>query len=290
MYKYFMGKRSNLKDRKDGVPIVIAIDEFTSKSLNTWLDKYLIDFDLFIERLKFVLKMEVVSINFEDQNNFICRLEDNRIIFLNLLHEVEPKCTIHVGNNEYVLCLKGDLIIEKRYEEDGKNRFGEDYSTYLREIFVGNSDVLISIKFIENHEGLYEKIKEHIDELDDWMNIKSSLTWLYSLNTRISSFILTLSGHGDKVIGLEKVEVENNQIVKYTILDEEDEYTIENDGSWKARHDELIIEYDAFERKRTIVVSPNQFQNLFFISDINKNIDILIKVIRELNELMRKIA
>ena len=103
MYKYFMGKHSNLKNRTEKLPIVIEIDELASRLLNFWLDKYCLDFDRFVEGAKIILKDEIEKIMYESQDGLALYLENGRTCFLILMNDDVPRCTLHVNNDEFTL-------------------------------------------------------------------------------------------------------------------------------------------------------------------------------------------
>lgn len=294
MYKYFIGRRNNYKERKEEEPLVIEADELASIELNQWLDNYRLDLDFFIDRIKIVLKSEIIKIYYESSKNIIFYLENQKIAFVNLKSDFLPRCKICIDNDEFVLCFMGDNVIEKCFEEENKIRYGADFTQITQEISLGNNREYISIKFEDEQGDIYNTIKKNINLLKRWNNIKEILKWLCSLDTNLSTFVLCLSSVDENGLKLIRLDVEYNKLIKYTIVDSKDEYWVELDGSWYAKCDEVIFKYEAENRKKTIFISSNIIYNFSkieeFVDSVNEYIEKMLRMVKDLNDLLIKLA
>lgn len=294
MYKYFMGKDSNYNSRNENTPIVIAVDELSNIEIDKWLDRYLLDFDIMIERLKSVLKGEIIKINFIDKDYYVCFLENGKTIFLNLLYESEPKCIVHIDNDEFVINFVSEVFLESCCEQIEKFKVGLKNSLYKKEIFMGNEKTMISINILDDYEELYPSIKENIDKLNNWNSIPIILYWLYSFCYKAFTFTLTITSIDCEKFESEKIEVEKDKVLEYGITEDDIGYSVEIDGSWYAKSNEILAKYDSYSREKYIMVLPSQEDNsLFatkFILSMNKQIELLMKILKKLNDLVERLV
>ena len=102
VYQFFMGNRCNIHTKQLNEPTVIEVEKTTSKEINRWLDKYEIDFDVFIKAIIFIAKKEIEKIELEDTHIFKIVFVGKEEATIEFLISEYPKCKLCIRRNEYV--------------------------------------------------------------------------------------------------------------------------------------------------------------------------------------------
>lgn len=269
MYKYFMGKISNLKTRALDTPIVIAVDNNASKLINSWIDYYSVDFDVFIDGVKQVFEVDIEKIRLESKGTLLIRLEDGRAAFIELLREKEPKCVIHIEKNKYTFNYK-TFEIEKFYEEIDDLICSFDKSKCPIEFYARIDEYVICIKYFDIIAEVYEKLKKNIFELENWDNIIEVISWINSLDLGVFTYSITVYDLEQSNDYLMKLDVNENKVMKFTTLDEHDEVYVESNGDWAIKHEDVLIKYDDANKKRCFFIPKDKAQNVDAMNQLLK--------------------
>ena len=295
MYKYFMGRQSNLKNRTSDVPIVIATDSKTSSFIDSWLDGYKVDFDKFIDCIKLVIKIDICRINLADYNCLVLYLEDGKIAFLDVYNEDEPRCTLHFNDSdEFELNLNGDIVVEEIFEETKNMRFGAKYLEFTQELFASKNKSVIRLSCDSNNCSLYEMIKQNIENLDNWESICEVINFVHSLDKTLSTFTISLASYDDE-FQLVNLDVEDGTVTKYIVSNDSEFYEVESDGGWRAKIDDILVKFDIESKTSCVFVTPKSIPKLkesfsqIMISILEK-VSSMFEIIRYLDSTIADIA
>ena len=247
VYQYFIGKRSNLRTKSPEQPIVIEVDSIATSKIEHWLDKYSIDFDVLVNAMKSILRVEPEKFTWEDVQNFVVHLEDGTLAFAEMLEQDGAKLELHVEEDEYTFCLGEDYFVESCIQQVENMKFGADVNE--KSIYIANENTLLCISTDTDLEELYSEAKRNIEELEIWDNLACVMCWIRGLPVAISTYDLAIISNDGKHLGTVKLKVVNERIVKYVHINEFGEYRVYSDASWYATFHDFTFRYDTQEKK-----------------------------------------
>ena len=83
-------------------------------------------------------------------------------------------------------------------------------------------------------------------------------------------------------------------MLEYGITEDDIGYSVEIDGSWCAKSNEILAKYDSYTRKKYIMLLHSSEKNTMnaveFILSMNEQIEILMKLLKKLNDIVEKLV
>ena len=247
MYKYYMGCKSNLSTKNKNTPTVIEVESYSAKIIQEWMDKYGIDFDELMDAVISITHSEIQKIMLEDTQFFRLILTNQQIAFLELLLLEKPKCKLCIEKNEYVFYIQNGILMEKCAQLINNIQFVAD--AIENKIMIGNKPTFISINLERFNTQLYSYVKKYIDELESWDMIAKVMEWIYLLPVDINSYDLTIVSMNERLMGMQKVCIDHNRIVRYVHINPLGEFQVDCDGTWKAEYNGCKFQYDLLYKK-----------------------------------------
>lgn len=252
MYRYFMGKKSNLHTRSTTDPVVVAVERNAQRVLDEWLHRYRLDFDNMMLVLEAMLQRSVVKIGWEDAKNLILYPEESSLLFASLLEEEEPRILLKVHDDEYLVRLGELPEVESCYQTMRGYRLG--YEKKNNRIFFSREGTSIILDMEQFDRRVYEAIKKKLHELDEWSNLLSLVLFVKGLGVGLCSYELLLLERDEKSLESVKLFVIQNEIFRYNFGNGSGQYTVDNDGCWEVTYAGVTFKYCSINKKCNIYV------------------------------------
>ena len=246
MYQFFMGNRCNIHTKQLNEPTVIEVEKTTSKEINRWLDKYEIDFDVFIKAIIFIAKKEIEKIELEDTHIFKIVFVGKEEATIEFLISEYPKCKLCIRRNEYVFYLKEGLQMESCLQVKNNIKFGAN--AVENKIELGNKNTYLCLCLDKFNEQLYFSVQKHINELESWDNIAAVMCWIKSLPVVLPSYDLSIISIDEGYLGTVKISVIHDRIFRYVHINQTGNFQVDYDGAWEAKYHGFYFKYNLYEK------------------------------------------
>ena len=271
MYKYFFGKKSNLKTKKSTDPLVIKASSQVINEIDKWLLHYSIDSDLFFDFICTVCNSTITKITIDDTQIFKFYFEDGFTPRIELKFLDIPTIKLSFDGNEYNYVINDNrFYLENCTEISNGIMFGLD--VVYKTINMGNRKVFISIGLDKFIPDLYNCVKKHAKLLYVWDDLMQLLEWIKSLPIKIDTYDLSVVALEKEYIGMNKLCIIQNKIFRYIHVNPTGQFWVDYDGSWEAEYNGYRYKFDVFEKKCNIYfprkkkVNKREFQTCYNLS------------------------
>lgn len=252
-----MGRQSNIYIKAKEDPTVIEVSREASEVIYKWLDKYHIDFDILIERIKSFTKTEIQKISIEDNHILVVYLTSGEIVFVEFFEDKKPKCKLYMKEDEYIFYLEEKRFLERFIQNAQELSF--EVNVPLKSIIIRKDGTSIIIQFDHLTALMYNAIKKNIKKVKNLENIFELMYLIKKLPVEISSYDLSTVTEDVDGVTTYRISVINDRIIFY-MLEENDGavYQVDRDGSWKASFDNILFIYNIFDDKCKVDISCNK--------------------------------
>lgn len=255
MYKYYMGKESNLSRKKPNDPIVVGFIPKAYELMNSMLDFYRLDFDKIAEIVKAIAKAEPVNIYWLTEENLYLVTCDNGTSLKLEWNEKRAENTqliFYLNELIYIADFAANAFLKMKVKVDTDNQYEVQYMPLSQKIdFYDVENNYLTIQLDSTDTELFDVMMNLVEDVGKFENLLCFMKWFSPIlkGRSISDASVTYRGRNGALD--EMIEISEGVVQFYTRENDDETFIVDTYGNWIARVKNMKGWYDAKTQNHT---------------------------------------
>lgn len=255
MYKYYMGKESNLSRKKPSDPIVVGFTSRAYEAMNGMLDFYRIDFDKIAEIVKFIANAEPVNIYWmAEENLYLITCNNEKTLRLEWNEKKTDNTELAFFDEEllYIADFSDELVLRMKVKTCEDYQYQVKYMPLSQKIDFFLLDMnYLTIQIDSTDKEIFDIMMNLLEDVEEFDGLPSFMEWFSPiLNERnisdVSVVYRETMGNLDEMI-----EISDGIVQFYTCENDDETFQVDTYGNWVARVKNMKGWYDAKTKNHT---------------------------------------